>query len=482
LANFDSTVWKALLETERTAPSVLVEKPVEKTLVQHVKYELPPRKINKISLYTAILSVAALFAIVVFLQFSPVPVSQEVATLTDMVDAKWGSTPHAMVKDSRLKTNTGPIYLNQGLVCLSYDSGVEVTLEGPAVFEIITSSEIRLDDGRLYSNVSGIGLGFTVKTSNARIIDLGTEFGVQVLPDGATELHVFKGKTALVAGVPAVEKQAVDVSEGQARSVYAGGSHVKTIPLKKGYFAEKISGSENLIWRGRNLSLASLVAGGSGFSGGQIKSGIDPATGVIHPEVVQSEYRLGDHQFHPVDSDQGIDGVFIPNGQTNANVVSSAGHVFEFPATEGHYWSDITAYPYAVELSTGNAVRIDINNPDFETTPDTDLIFLHSNSGITFDLHEIRRRFPNLEITGFKSLCGVQKTREGLQASEFWVLLDGECVFHTQNNAENSGTKEIYMPITSDQHFLTLAVTDGGDEMTFDWCAFENPELLLQKQ
>jgi hypothetical protein len=480
-SDFDSAVWKALLETERTAPSVIIERPVEKPLVQHVKYELPPRKINKISLYTAILSVAALLAIVVFLQFSPVPVSQEVATLTELVNVKWGDTPHVMEKGIRLSTNTGPVCLNEGVIELSYDSGVDVTIEGPAVFNITTSSEIHLGHGRLYSKVSSMGLGFTVQTSNTRIIDLGTEFGVQVFSDGATELHVFEGKTALVAGVPAVKKQAIDVIAGQARSVYADGSQVNLIPLKKGYFAEKISAAENLIWRGRNMSLASLLAGGDGFSVGKIESGIDPATGEIHLTGVQGEYRAGNHQYHPVDPYQAIDGVFTPSGQSNKTTVSSAGHVFEFPVTEHHYWSDITASPYAVVQGTSDAVRIDINGPGFGAAPDTDLIFLHSNAGITFDLHEIRRRLPNLEIAGFKAICGVQKTREGLQASEFWVLLDGNCVFHTHNNAADAGTKEIHIPIASDQQFLTLAVTDGGDEITYDWCAFVNPELLLQK-
>ena len=488
LCSFDADVWQALLEVEQTAPSVIIEKPVEKPLVQHVQYQLSPRKINKFSLCTAILASAALFVIIIFLQFFPVPTSQEVATLTDLVDVKWGTAPHSMEKGSRLKTNTGPIRLNGGVIGLSCDSGVEVTIEGPAEFEILTSSEIRLDEGRLYSVVSGYGLGFTVKTSNARIIDLGTEFGVQVFDDGATELHVFKGKTALVAGVSSVRKQAIDVNGGQARSVSSDNSHVTNIPLKNGYFAEKISPVGNLIWRGQNMSLASLVAGGDGFSEGQVGSGIDPATGEIHAEVIQAESRKGDHRYHRVDSYQGVDGVFIPNGQASANVVSSAGHVFKFPVAADDYWSDITAYPYVVEqlrddsgdINAEGSIRININDPRFEATPNAGLIFLHSNAGITFDLNEIRKHLPNLEITGFKSLCGVEKTRQGMQASEFWVLLDGKRVFHTQNDAENKDTKEINIPITPNQRFLTLAVTDGWDTNSYDWCVFAKPELELE--
>lgn len=63
---FDSAVWKALLETERTAPSVVIEKPVEEPPAPAVVYQPAPRQINRVSLYTAILTTAALLAILLF--------------------------------------------------------------------------------------------------------------------------------------------------------------------------------------------------------------------------------------------------------------------------------------------------------------------------------------------------------------------------------------------------------------------------------
>lgn len=478
---FDSAVWKALLETERTAPSVVIEKHVQEPPAPAVVYQPAPRQINRVSLYTAILTTAALLAILLFFHFSPVPTPPEVATLTGSVNADWGAVPHAMAKGARLTTNSGPICLNKGVAGLSFDSGVEVTIEGPAVFQIITPTEIQLEHGRLYSEVSSVGLGFTVQTFNSRIIDLGTEFGVQAFADGATELHVFKGKTALVAGAAALTKQAVDVNAGQARSVCADGSQVNSVGLKQGYFAQKISDSENLIWRGQNLSLASVVAGGDGFGGGQIASGIDPGTGEIHSKGVQADNRAGDRDYHAVESYPAVDGVFTPNGQTGATLVSSGGHSFEFPVTDHYYWSDITAYPYGVELTTGVATRIDVNGPGVQTSAHSGLIFMHSNAGITFDLRAIRRQLGGLNIAGFKALCGVGKTRQGMQASAFWILVDGQCVFHTQHDTEYKDAKAVYIPIRPEQEFLTLAVTDGGDENVFDWCAFADPELLIQK-
>jgi len=483
--NFDSAVWKELLETERTAPSVVVEKPVEKPValpvLQPVECQLRTRKINKLSLYMAILASAALLAMVVFLRFAPVPVSEEVATVTGLANVEWGSTPHSIAKGSRLKTNTGPIYLNKGAVGLSYDSGVEVTIEGPAVFQVVTPSEIQLDYGRLYSEVSSYGLGFTVQTFNTRIIDLGTKFGVQVFPDGATELHVFKGKTALVAGVAALTKQAIDVNAGQARSICSDGSQVNAIVLKQGYFAEKILVAGNGVWRGQNLSLANLVAGGDGFTGGNIKTAIDPATGRIGANGVQAENRFGGHDYHPVDASRCIDGVFIPNGKTGAGQVSSRGHMFQFPATDGYYWSDITAYPYVMDLLTRDAAFLDVDGSGGEAAS-SNLIFIHSNAGITFDLQAIRKQMPGVRITGLKSRCGIGERRQGLQAAEFWVLLDGECVYHAENNADSKDDREINIDIPPDRQFLTLAVTDGGDQNSYDWCAFVNPELTFQKQ
>ena len=77
---------------------------------------------------------------------------------------------------------------------------------------------------------------------------------------------------------------------------------------------------------------------------------------------------------------------------------------------------------------------------------------------------------------GFSALCGVPADVLSSK-SEFWVLIDGECVFHYDRRSSEDQSKKIDIPLASDNHFLTLAATDGGDKIGLDWCVFANPSI-----
>jgi hypothetical protein len=49
--------------------------------------------------------------------------------------------------------------------------------------------------GRVYASVPKEALGFTIYTQNSKIIDLGTEFGVDTAMDGTVEIHVINVRT-----------------------------------------------------------------------------------------------------------------------------------------------------------------------------------------------------------------------------------------------------------------------------------------------
>lgn len=83
--------------------------------------------------------------------------------------------------------------LAKGLAEIKYRDGVRVILQGPAVFEISHLGQSRLNSGKLTATVPSQAIGYTVETPNARVIDLGTEFAVEVRPDEQTEVHVFQG-------------------------------------------------------------------------------------------------------------------------------------------------------------------------------------------------------------------------------------------------------------------------------------------------
>ena len=88
----------------------------------------------------------------------------------------------------------GDYTLPEGLAELLFSNGVEVVIEAPARFRIESNLRLHLHDGRIAASVPPSGIGFTVITPTAEVIDFGTEFGVEVGADESSEVHVFKGE------------------------------------------------------------------------------------------------------------------------------------------------------------------------------------------------------------------------------------------------------------------------------------------------
>ncbi len=80
-----------------------------------------------------------------------------------------------------------------GTAHLQFADGAVVLLEGPAQFTIEEAGRGKLDRGKLVAHVPPQAIGFTVATPNSAVVDLGTEFGVEVAENGATEVHVLRG-------------------------------------------------------------------------------------------------------------------------------------------------------------------------------------------------------------------------------------------------------------------------------------------------
>ena len=86
----------------------------------------------------------------------------------------------------------GELELRSGLLELTYPSGVVIVIEAPARFDLRDANTLWLAQGNLSARAPGQASGFTVETPSARIVDLGTEFGVSAAA-ASSEVHVFKG-------------------------------------------------------------------------------------------------------------------------------------------------------------------------------------------------------------------------------------------------------------------------------------------------
>ena len=107
------------------------------------------------------------------------------------------SFEYGVAGESTIATGTvlpaGEYHLQGGIAELTYESGVKVMIEAPASFLLVDQETIELFDGKLSAHVTEAGVGFTVDMPRAAVVDLGTDFGVEVMNQNA-EVHVFTGE------------------------------------------------------------------------------------------------------------------------------------------------------------------------------------------------------------------------------------------------------------------------------------------------
>mgnify|MGYP003649336121 CR=1 FL=1 len=114
-----------------------------------------------------------------------------------------------------------PNRLQSGIVQVQFDSGVEVTLEGPASYELQSIDRTKLAYGLLSATVPPGAEGFRVDTPSAQVIDLGTAFGIELDRDGLSKVSVFDGEVEVVTDK---DRQKRLLTEGQSVELTSDGS------------------------------------------------------------------------------------------------------------------------------------------------------------------------------------------------------------------------------------------------------------------
>ncbi len=477
-----------LAQDEKNAPAVEIEisKP-EKAPVKVLKIEKSPRVINKFSLYSAILYIAALVFVLVYVQIAPPPAAS-VAMISDSVGAEWANSDYPAAIGDRLWNNEGGRWLHKGTVKIEFDYGAEVIIESPANFELVSPDKMILHSGRLFASVPDRATGFTVHTPNSTVIDLGTEFGVKVDFDGRTDVHMFKGKASLVPGANGDKQSSLELLAGEAKAVTQSGQ-VQEIPLKNRDFVCGMNSKAGIIWRGEDMNLADIVGGGNGFGTGRQGYGVHLETGqVTPPRTIAYLKKLGVPGVIAADTLDFVDCVFVPDGGNGDVEISTTGILFSgCPDTGGYSWGD--PLNGGVMRHTGREARqleIMLDGTVYGTKERT-AIYMHGNLGITFDLEAIRRAIPEAEMTHFTALCGISQTvvddpsfgfnQDDKPIADMWVLVDGQTKFSSFGMKIGSAPNKIHVPLTAIDRFLTLVVTDSDGDNGFDWGIFAEPVI-----
>src|SRR5262249_30719303 len=78
----------------------------------------------------------------------------------------------------------GRYRMRSGRALLSFFTGVQVLVEGPADFELVSVDQMLCHSGKLRARIPKGSEGFLVSGPGALVVDLGTEFGLNVETGG----------------------------------------------------------------------------------------------------------------------------------------------------------------------------------------------------------------------------------------------------------------------------------------------------------
>src|SRR5262245_58158353 len=132
-------------------------------------------------------------------------------TLTQTDNARWDEGHAGLTEGMRLLP--GPVRLEAGLARMRFDSGAELVVQGPTELRLESIKAVTVVSGRVVFNAEAAGVPFTIHTPNSTLIDIGTEYGVDVTEAGE-EVHVFSGE---------VQREATGSKPGQPPEVLPSG-------------------------------------------------------------------------------------------------------------------------------------------------------------------------------------------------------------------------------------------------------------------
>jgi hypothetical protein len=108
------------------------------------------------------------------------------AVIADQTEATWNLSRGDLIPQ-------GVLTLESGTVQLELFSGVTVIIEGAAQFEIVSAMEMHVGEGKVRALVPSPAHGFRLRKANGEVVDLGTEFAIDVQDDHA-DIHILDGE------------------------------------------------------------------------------------------------------------------------------------------------------------------------------------------------------------------------------------------------------------------------------------------------
>lgn len=358
-----------------------------------------------------LLSVTAVFSLISPRSPKPVIEAGPFASLHYVHGVQWPADLTKPPADGA-RIPPGALALAAGVVEVRFDNGVVLALEGPGQLDLWSRMQTHLRHGRLTTNVPPSALGFTVQVDHMRVIDLGTEVGIDLAHDGRAHVQVYSGAVEIALSDAAASPSDSRVGAGEARSFDPVTGTVARAPFDAGRFVR--TGPP----RALTLAVSDLVGGGDG-RGSATAEGLDATQGVLRSdESIGGVGAARDYRAMP--GLPFIDGVFIPGGPAAPTVVSSTGHAFTFPVAGGSSYDLIRRGGFIIRPPDGGGVTVPTRSPTVIAGVDhaafgRHLIGMHANAGVTIDLRAMAQAYGR-EPVRFTSVVANTAPRHLAQA------------------------------------------------------------------
>jgi hypothetical protein len=401
---------------------------------------------------------------------------------------KWQSSE--MPTSSGAQVMPGRLHLLEGTAEIALEGGVTAVIDGPTVLELISPKKAFLNHGKISARVSAEGVGFTVNTPSAVIVDLGTEFDVEVGKSGTTDVRVTHGNVEVAPATslgPSSAHGPVRVSAGEAIRIDRRGVSQKFDAEGTAKDSRRQSASPFL-----HIDLADIVAGGDG-SRHRRGSGIHPVDGRrIYAPSSEAGLSIfgnvsGSGEYCKLVDRLIIDGVSIPNPQKGPVQLDSAGHVFAgFPqganVAYGPIWAGSVPFRIAHAKHFGKFITTFDGKIDYGVAPHNSIALIPSKL-VTFDLAAIRRIHPQKNLREFRTMVGVTRPPSRApkpELADIWVFVDGELQASRRAIDSSHGPEDVVVPLEPDARHLTLAATASGSRLHVAWVLFGDPRIEFE--
>ncbi|MCP4785519.1 MAG: hypothetical protein GY903_15225 [Fuerstiella sp.] len=167
------------------------------------------------------------------------------------------------------KVNAGIFRVARGIVRLDFSNGAEVAVEGPASLEIVDALHVVLQRGIVTARIPESAHGFVVDTVSARVVDLGTAFGVSVSDQGMTDICVFEGEVEVNQRTnESLDAEPHRVFEGQAVRADSSLPTIESVDFDTGRFERAWPINSGVL---QTTGLMKFVSPGPGFAPGQFE-------------------------------------------------------------------------------------------------------------------------------------------------------------------------------------------------------------------